>query len=596
MYQIIKRIPRKDKFLLFLTIMVMLVSVMADLMQPIFFGKISQILATQGDINKIWTSSVDNITFSGWIGLMAGAAIVGIVFNIVAVYITTEVSVRTAFQIRNDLFNKVQYLSLQDIDKISTSSFITRITLDVFHVNELMVLLFTLLVKAPIYFLGGLVLSITTVFQISQPELNNLSYIYLVFLMLTFFTGIILYKAFPVFEKIKKNYDNNNSIMSENLIGSRVVRAFNLEENQITRYDSKNIALKRNLIKGDSLTAIFLPLFTIIMNLSVVFIISYSGFVSLDIPADRRPEVVGLVTSLIQYFNILLVGFFLASFVLGTFAFTRVSGKRINEVYAINDSIVDSKNPLPIKKTNISFKNVSFKYFKESSDWAIRDMSFDINEGETIGIIGQTGSGKSTVVNLLTRLYDVTEGQITIGDNDIKEVKIEDLRENISVSLQEKILFSGTVEENIRVGKPSATDREVIEAAKISEAYEFINEKEDKFKYRIEERGKNLSGGQKQRISIARSVVRKAKVLIFDDSTSALDNITEKKLLNNLKKELKDTTLIIVAQRINSVKEADKILIINDGKLIGMGTHSYLIKNNKDYKEIYDSQDTSKDK
>ncbi|MGL5591527.1 MAG: ABC transporter ATP-binding protein [Mycoplasmoidaceae bacterium] len=596
MYHILKRLPRKDKFLLFLTVIVMTISVMADLMQPLFFGKISQILSTSTDINQIWSSSVDGILFSGWIGMMAGAAVVGIIFNIIAVYITTDVSVRTAFTIRNDMFNKVQHLSSQDVDKISTSSFITRITLDVFHVNELMVLLFTLLVKAPIYFLGGLVLSVVSVSQLSQPELSNLSYIYLIFLLLTFFTGLILYKAFPTFEKIKKNYDNNNSIMSENLIGSRVVRAFNLEENQIARYDSKNIVLKRNLIKGDSLTTIFLPLFTIIMNLSIVFIITYSGFVSIDIPAERRPEVVGLVTSLIQYLNILLVGFFLASFVLATFAFTKVSGKRINEVYALENSIVESKNPVAINKTNISFKNVSFKYFKESNDWAIKDMSFDIKEGQTIGIIGKTGSGKSTIVNLLTRLYDVTEGQITIGDHDIREVKIDDLRENISVSLQEKILFSGTVEENIKVGKTDASDEEVLKASKIAEAYEFINEKEGKFKYRIEERGKNLSGGQKQRVSIARSVVGDPKVLIFDDSTSALDNITERKLLNNLKAELKDSTLIIIAQRINSVKEADKILIINDGKLIGEGTHSYLIKNNKEYKEIYDSQDTSKDK
>ncbi len=585
MLKIISRFSKKDFALLGLSIFCMILSVAFDLIQPILFGWMA---GTLSQSPGAWDPS-----YGIFSGVMVGAAIGGITTNIIAVFLSVKITVRLSKKMRFEMFNKVQYLASADIDKVSISSIINRINNDVMKVEQLMFLLFTMFVKAPTYFIGGLTLSIASLFtsisgDISGlPTLGNIAYIYILFPLLSILTFFILYKAFPIFDREKLNQDDNNSIMSENLIGSRVVRAFNLEKNQIGRFGNKSSELRMNSIKGGVIVQVFMPIFLLCMNLAIVFIIGYSGFISSNLDPAAREKFVGVVTSIIQYFNILTIGFYLLAFVLVMYSATSVSARRINEIYALENSIVESSNPLKIKNNNISFKNVWFKYFEDSKEWAISDLSFDIKEGETIGIIGQTGSGKSTIVNLLTRLYDVSKGEITIGDHNIKEIEIKEIRDKIRVSLQEKILLAGTIEENIKVGKQNATSKEVKDAAIMAEAYEFIKEKEGTFKYKIEERGRNLSGGQKQRVSIARALISKPEILIFDDSTSALDNITEKKLLQNIKKGLKNSTLIIVAQRINSIKDADKILVLSDGELIGSGNHKYLMKNNETYKSIY---------
>ncbi|MGL4647341.1 MAG: ABC transporter ATP-binding protein [Mycoplasmoidaceae bacterium] len=594
MWKIVKRFTRKDVILISISILSMITSVGFDLFQPILFGRLS-VLLTQ---DQAWNDSYSII-----IGIMAGAAIMGVATNLLAIFLAIRTTVHLSNRLRNDMFNHVQYLASCDIDKISTSSIINRINNDVNRIEQFLFILFTMSVKAPAYFVGGLTLSIISLFvplagENEFPGSHNIAYIYILFPVLSVFTAFVLYKTFPIFDKIKINLDENNAVMSENLIGSRVVRAFNLEKNQISRYEGKISTLRKNTIKAENIVNILLPVFTLCMNFSILFIIAYSGDIAskLDPTGEvQKEDILPVVTSIIQYFNILMVAFFLSGFVLATYSTTRISARRINEIYATESSIKEITNPKAITKNNISFKNVWFKYFEDSEDWALEDLSFDIKEGETIGVIGQTGCGKSTIVNLITRLYDVSKGEIIIGDSNIKEIKIEELRKKIAVSLQEKILFSKSIEDNIKVGKQDATFEEVKAAAIMAEAYDFIQEKEGQFQSKIEERGRNLSGGQKQRVSIARALIARPEILIFDDSTSALDNITEKKLLGNIKKGLKGSTLIIIAQRINSIKDADKIIVLSDGKLIGMGSHSQLMKNNEIYQSIYRSQDTSKD-
>ncbi|MDD2434704.1 MAG: ABC transporter ATP-binding protein, partial [Bacilli bacterium] len=457
---------------------------------------------------------------------------------------------------------------------------LTVITNDITLIGNVFMMSLRILFRLPIILLGSIFMAIMI-----SPKLSLI----LVFLIpiMSIVVGILIKRAFPYFKIMQDSVDDVNTTVRENLGGIRVVKAFVNEEHEIHKFDQVNQKLMDITIKGFRIISFVMPTSMLFINMATLLVLWYGGF-----EVVGGSLLVGDIIAFVQYLTNILTTVMISSMVVTMLSRSEVSAFRINEIFELENDLTDIKKPIKVSeiKGKIEFKNVSFSYQEGTGDMVLKDLNFVVQAGETIGIVGSTGSGKSTLVNLIPRFYDVEHGEVLIDDTNIKKYQISFLRKKIGIALQQAFIFSDTIKNNIKYGNDDATDVEVIEAAKIAQADTFIKEKKKDYDEVLEQRGTNLSGGQKQRIVIARTILTKPSIIIFDDTTSSIDVTTDQKIRISMKKHLKNTTTFIVSSRIASVIDADKIIVLDDGKIVGFDSHSQLLKNNSIYKDIYYSQ------
>lgn len=494
-------------------------------------------------------------------------------------YLSSRIASKYAKELRSNVFSKILTFSTVDMKKFGTSSLITRTTNDINRVQMLIIMFLRIVVYAPIMGVGAILKVLNS--NASLTWIIGLGIVCIVSLMLT-----LLFIALPKFEVVQKLIDKLNLTTREIVTGIPVIRAFSNQRYEEKRFDKVNRDLEKTNLFVERLMSLINPMISLVMN-GVTLLILWEGAKKIDIGVINF----GDVFALIQYAMQIIASFIMLSMVSIMIPRAMVSIRRISEILNYNVSIKDSEDAKDIKEVEglIEFKNVSFKY-PNAKEEVLSNINFTAEVGKTTAIIGSTGSGKSTLVNLLPRLYDVTSGEIKLDGVDIKNIKLHDLRNNIGYIAQKGVLFSGTIKSNIKYGNSSISDKQMIFASNVALADEFINSKEGGYNYKIAQGGTNVSGGQKQRLSIARAIAKKPKVYIFDDSFSALDFKTDAKLRKNIKEKLGNVTTLIVAQRISTIMHADKIVVLENGKVVGIGTHKELMKKCKVYKEIATSQ------
>ncbi len=536
--------------------------------------------------NEYKAIGIDTDSIQNQYIIMAGLKMLGIslIIMISAISImclSARVAARLAKTLREKVFKKVLSFSNKEFSEYSTASLITRSTNDIQQIQGLIAILFRVVVYAPIIGIGGFLR------VLSQSD-NSMAWIIgVAILAILFVVATLFIIAMPRFKKLQQLIDKLNLVTREILTGLPVIRAFNTEKKEEKRFDKANIDLTKTNLFVNRAMSFMMPMLMLIMN-GISLLIVWVGAHGIDAGTMQ----VGNMMAFIQYTMQIVMSFLMISMVSIMLPRASVSANRINEILATDETIKDSKEPKklnPSKKGLVEFKNVSFRY-PDSDEEVLSDISFTAEPGKTTAIIGSTGSGKSTIVNLIPRFYDVTSGNLLIDGVDIKDISNKDLRKIIGFVPQKGILFSGTIESNIKYGNPDMSDEQMIEAAQIAQATEFIESKPEKYQEPIAQGGSNVSGGQKQRLSIARAIAIDPEILVFDDSFSALDFKTDSVLRAELAKKTQDKTVIIVAQRINTILNADQIIVLEDGKVVGKGTHEELIKNNETYKQIALSQ------
>jgi ATP-binding cassette subfamily B multidrug efflux pump len=547
--------------------LMMFIEVIMDLNQPKLMSDIIDIGVANGDITYVL-----NVGFK-----MIVVAFIGILGGMLCGVFSTLASMNMGKNMRQGLFNKIQSLSFSEIDQFKTSSLITRLTNDVTQVQNMVMMALRGMVRSPLICLGGIIMSLSISVKLSMIFLVVIP---LIILSVTVITA----KSTPFFTAMQKKIDNVNLVMRENLLGVRVVKAFAIEDKVKERFSYANDDLMSTSIKAQSVTILLWPLVTLIMNLSVVAILWFGGNY-----VNKGSLEIGKIMAFINYLVQIMSSLNMLVMIIINFSRAKVSASRINEVLDVESSITDQEDAKKINKFNIEFKDVYFKYNKDG-DYVLKGISFKAEEGEKIGIIGATGSGKSTLISLIPRLYDTSSGTVMIGNEDVKNLKINELRSLIGVVLQDTTLFSGSIEDNLKFGKEDATEEMMISSVKDAQAFEFINANNEGFNREVGQRGKNLSGGQKQRISIARTLIKNPKILILDDSSSALDMATEAKLQKSIKNRMKNSTVFLIAQRISAVKDSDKIIVLDNGEIVAIGNHEELIKECDIYRSIAISQ------
>ena len=512
---------------------------------------------------------------------MLGISLAIMVSAISIMCLSARVAARLAKTLREKVFKKVLNFSNKEFSEYSTASLITRSTNDIQQIQGLIAILFRVVVYAPIIGIGGFL-------RVLNQSDNSMAWIIgVAILAILFVVATLFIIAMPRFKKLQQLIDKLNLVAREILTGLPVIRAFNTEKKEEKRFDKANIDLTKTNLFVNRAMSFMMPILMLIMN-GISLLIVWVGAHGID----NGTMQVGNMMAFIQYTMQIVMSFLMISMVSIMLPRASVSANRINEIIETDEAIKDSEEPKklnPSKKGFVEFKNVSFRY-PDSDEEVLSDISFTADPGKTTAIIGSTGSGKSTIVNLIPRFYDVTSGNLLIDGVDIKDIANKDLRKIIGFVPQKGILFSGTIESNIKYGNPNMSDEQMIEAAQIAQATEFIESKPEKYQEPIAQGGSNVSGGQKQRLSIARAIAIDPEILVFDDSFSALDFKTDSILRSELAKKTKDKTVIIVAQRINTILNADQIIVLEDGKVVGKGTHEELLKNNEIYKQIALSQ------
>lgn len=511
--------------------------------------------------------------------------------GVMAAKFSARAAVGFGKNLREDLFKKTTTFSFNNIDKFSVSSLVTRQNTDVWFIQMSYMLLIRAALRAPLMLIFSVVMCI-----IASAEMSWIFAITIPILAGGLLGIMIL--AFPIFNRLFKRYDKLNESVEENVRGMRVVKTYVREEYEKQKFTRDSENLRKGFTKAERLVAVNNPLMTFSMNLSLFLIVFFGSRLIIDITTvNSAGEIVwgyftvGELSSLIVYGAQVLGSLMMLSMVLVMFLMSAASMRRCYEVLNEEPTIKNNENAIKtVQNGDISFKNVSFKYNLEAEKFALSDINLDIKEGETIGIVGGTGSSKSTLVNLISRFYDTTEGEVLVGGVNVKDYDIKTLREAVSMVLQKNVLFSGTIKENLLWGNKEATDAEIVAACKIAQADSFIESFPKKYETFIQQGGSNVSGGQKQRLCIARALLKNPKILILDDSTSAVDTKTDRLIRDGMASTLPNTTKIIIAQRLSSVENADRIIVMDDGKMNGIGTHEELLKNNKIYQEIYEIQ------
>lgn len=512
--------------------------------------------------------------------IMILLGIVGLICSITAQYFAAKAAVGFSAKLKYSLFEHIQKLSFTEIDTMGTSTMITRMTSDVNQVQSGVNLFLRLFLRSPFIVLGSMIMAFTIniqaalIFVVTIPLLSIVVF------------GIMII-SIPLFRKVQERLDRVLKITRENLTGTRVIRAFNKEQNEIKDFEQSNEALTKIQMYVGKISALMNPITYVIVNIAIVSLI-WTGALKVNLGIITQGEVVALI----NYMSQILVELVKLANLIITVTKALACAKRIQNIFEINSSIIENENA----KTNIRlsdeivrFENVSLRYKNSGAD-ALTDIDFSVKRGETVGIIGGTGSGKSSIVNMIPRFYDASKGNILIDGVNIKDYKIDELRKKIGIVMQKAVLFKGTIKENLCWGKKDATEEEMFKALEISQSKEFVDTKEGKLNFNIQQEGKNLSGGQKQRLTIARAIIKNPDILILDDSASALDFATDAKLRKAIKNIEKNITVFIVSQRASSIQYADKIIVLDDGKIVGIGKHSELLENCLVYQEIYYSQ------
>ena len=514
--------------------------------------------------------------------MLIGLAFVSLFFGAMAGKTCATASCGFAKNLRHDLFYKVQEFSFTNIDKFSTSSLVTRLTTDISNVQMAYMMIIRIAVRSPMMFIFAMIMA----FKMC-PQLSTVYVIVVPFLAFALF--LIIKKAMPLFNRIFKKYDNLNSSVQENIKGMRVVKSFVREDYEKNKFAKASEEVRNDFTRAEKLVALNGPVMQLAMYVAMI-LASYFG-AKLIIGSGGSAMGVGDLSSLFTYGMQILSSLMMLSMIFVMITISSASAQRICEVLKEESSIENPQNPImSVPDGSIDFNNVSFKYHKEAEKCALTDINLHIKSGETIGIIGGTGSSKSSLIQLISRLYDVNEGEVKVGGNNVKDYDIETLRNAVSIVLQKNVLFSGTIKDNLRWGNMNATDEELVRVCKLAQADEFISALPDGYDTHIEQGGTNVSGGQKQRLCIARALLKKPKIIIFDDSTSAVDTKTDALIRKALSTEIPDTTKLIIAQRISSVQDADRIVVMDDGRINAVGTHEELLQSNDIYKEVYYSQ------
>lgn len=521
-----------------------------------------------------------NMSYTVKLGIMmVSMALVSFTFGILLSKFAAIAGQGLGANLRQAEFEKIQKYSFKNIEKFSTASLITRLTTDITAVQNSVTMGVKLLVRAPVMLIFAIVLSI----RISK-ELAVIFAITLPILVISI--GTLVKKVGPLFGMMQKRVDNMNTLVQENLIGVRVVKSFVRAEKEKEKFQKGNDELKETSSKAFKLMVFSMPIMQIVIFSSVIAILWFGGNM---IYADTLT--VGKLTSFIAYSTQILISLMLVAMALMMISRSIASAKRIIEVLEEEPDIADGEKKVSkVENGDIEFKNVSFKYEDDSDEYNLENISLNIKSGETIGIIGGTGSAKTSLVQLIPRLYDANNGEVLVGGVNVRDYNIETLRNEVAMVLQKNTLFSGSIIDNLRWGNENATMEEIEAACKIACVDEFIDRLPGRYDMDLGQGGVNVSGGQKQRLCIARAILKKPKVLILDDSTSAVDTATDAKIRKAFREDLKDTTKIIIAQRINSVCDADKIIVMDDGKISAVGTHDELMKNSEIYIDVYNSQ------
>lgn len=512
-------------------------------------------------------------------GVMVVIAGLSLLFGVLSGKSAALASTGFAKNLRKSMYENIQSFSFSNIDKYSTAGLVTRMTTDVTNVQNSYQMILRMCFRAPMMLIFALIMSFTI-----SKKLSSLFLVAIVFLGICL--ALIISNAHPVFMKVFKKYDDLNASVQENVNAIRVVKAYVREDHEIKKFEKAADNVYKLFVKAESILACNMPA----MMLSVYgCILGLSWFGANMIVGGSLTT--GQLVSLFSYIMNIMISLMMLSMVFVMITMSKASAERIAEVLEEKSDLTNPENPdFEIENGDIDFNNVNFAYKKGSKKYVLQNIDLHIKSGETIGIIGGTGSSKSSLVNLISRLYDVSEGSVFVGGKDVRSYDIETLRNEVSVVLQKNVLFSGTIKENLRWGDKNATDEEIIRACELACANEFIDTLPNGYDTYIEQGGTNVSGGQKQRLCIARALLKKPKILILDDSTSAVDTATDAKIRNAFSKEIPNTTKIIIAQRISSVQDADKIIVLDDGKISGIGTHEELLENNEIYADVYNSQ------
>lgn len=512
--------------------------------------------------------------------LMVGISVISALFMIGNTIFTVRASRGFEADLREDIFKKIQTFSFGNLDDFTTGQLLTRMTSDLNQIRYIITMTFRMYLRMPLTFIGSISIMVVT-----SPQLSLVMVVLLPIVLVLMTTLIKIVE--PLYTRVQEKLDHLNQVLQENLMGIRVVRAFVRRHYENRRFETRNEELYGIAVKTTRAINIFNPMVTVLLNLGIVAVIYYGGLqVSTGIAS------VGQIMAFLNYINQAFTPVLTLSSQAGLISAAEASARRVFRVLDTVPEVRDKPEALVLDgiKGRVAFEDVSFAYNEDGGAPVLSHISFTAEPGQTVAVLGATGSGKSTLINLISRFYDATSGRVAIDGVDVRDINMESLRGNIGICLQESILFSGTIKDNIKYGRPNATDEEVVEAAKAAQAHDFITKFPEGYDTMVGQRGVNLSGGQKQRIAIARALLVKPQILILDDSTSSVDVATEAKIEKALDEMMKGSTRFVIAQRISTVLTADKILVLENGRLIAEGTHQQLLETSPIYREIYDSQ------
>ena len=552
-----------------LTPVFMIIEVICEMIMPLLMASIIDEGVENGNLNHIYKTG----------GLMVVCAVIGLLSGLLGAKLAARASAGFARNLRKGMFDNIQRFSFANIDKFSTAGLVTRMTTDVTSVQQSYQMLLRMCMRAP----ATLVIALFMAYNINK-RITNIYFVAVLFLSICLF--FIIRAGMKYFRQMFKMYDGLNESVQENVTGIRVVKAFVREEHEIGKFNKANKKLYDMSVKAESIVVTNMPLMMFTVYVCIL-LISWVG--AHMIVSDELTT--GELMSLLTYCMSILTSLMMVSMIFVMMSMSIAAMERIAEVLTEEPTIVNPENPVfEVQDGSIEYRDVYFRYNMTSKEPVLKDIDLKIESGEVIGIIGGTGSAKTSLVNLISRLYDVTGGEVLVGNRNVKEYDLETLRNEVSVVLQKNVLFSGSILDNSRWGNKDATLEECREACKIACADDFIMEFENGYDTKIEQGGTNVSGGQKQRLCIARALLKKPKILILDDSTSAVDTATDAKITEGLKNAIPETTKIIIAQRISSVMHADRIVVMDNGKINGVGTHEELLNNNEIYRDVYESQ------
>lgn len=558
-----------------ITILLSILEAAFEITIPLCMARVIDEGIDLGNMNAVWKYGIILLIF----------ALFQLVTGVLSAHIAARTSVGFCANLRQDMYDNVQTFAFSNIDKFSTASIVTRLTTDVTNIQNAYQMLIRMAIRGPVMLLFSVIVS----FNIN----STIALIFLAVIpIMAFLLYLIIRKVNPIFNRVFETYDELNNVVQENVRGIRVVKSFNREDYEISKFKSISEKIYRYFSKGEKLIAFNSPIMQFFMYACMI-LISWIG--AKAIIASRNNTALGMttgdLTALLSYATQILTSLMMLSMVFVMITMSLASARRIAEILNEKTDIQNSDSPvMTVKDGSISFEDVDFVYASKADKKVLDHINLTISSGETVGIIGATGSSKSSLVQLIPRLYDVTGGTLTLGGVDVKDYDLDTLRSSVAMVLQKNELFSGTVKENLRWGNENATDEEMKHACYLACADEFIEAMPDQYDTYIEQGGNNVSGGQKQRLCIARALLKKPKVLILDDSTSAVDTKTDATIQRAFAEYIPDTTKIIIAQRISSVQNADKIVVLNDGKIDAVGTHEELLENCNIYREVYQSQ------